>query len=291
MAFEAPTQLQLGARRLKGKKRLPKPIAARAPIPLERDYIRQLMPYLQSISFYVRTQLITRLPSLAAEFDAYRGKKRDAAPDDIDRIIRNIWNAIDTQWSAAAIARIAAAKGIEVNRYNRTVIANNIRKVIGIDVFMPDDMIANELALFTVNNTSLIKSIADESLRRVETMVYQGLSDGTRVETLAKEVQQYVDPDVGNTRSRANLIARDQISKLNANLTETRQTDLGIRRYVWRTVGDERVRDSHREKEGKKFSWDDPPADTGHPGEDYQCRCYAEPVLEDLVPGMVVDDE
>ena len=50
--------------------------------------------------------------------------------------------------------------------------------------------------------------------------------------------------------------------------------------YVWRTRGDERVRLSHAQNDGRLFAWDEPPA-TGHPGEDFGCRCTAEP----YVPG------
>ena len=39
--------------------------------------------------------------------------------------------------------------------------------------------------------------------------------------------------------------------------------------YIWRTVGDDKVRDSHAEREGCIFSWDDAP-EGGHPGEDYK---------------------
>lgn len=46
--------------------------------------------------------------------------------------------------------------------------------------------------------------------------------------------------------------------------------------YVWRTQRDERVRRSHRMNDGRVFSWADAPA-TGHPGEDYNCRCEAVP--------------
>ena len=50
--------------------------------------------------------------------------------------------------------------------------------------------------------------------------------------------------------------------------------------YEWRTRGDGRVRSSHRENDGQVFSWDNPPP-TGHPGEDYGCRCRAIPVSDD----------
>lgn len=47
--------------------------------------------------------------------------------------------------------------------------------------------------------------------------------------------------------------------------------------YIWRTVGDEKVRGHHASRNGKIFSWDDAP-EGGHPAEDYNCRCWAEPV-------------
>lgn len=45
--------------------------------------------------------------------------------------------------------------------------------------------------------------------------------------------------------------------------------------YIWRTRGDANVRPSHAANNGKVFSWDSRPT-TGHPGEDYGCRCIAE---------------
>ena len=50
--------------------------------------------------------------------------------------------------------------------------------------------------------------------------------------------------------------------------------------YVWETRGDSKVRVSHRRNEGKIFRWDNPPP-TGHPGQDYNCRCLAIPYYED----------
>ncbi|MBB4303502.1 hypothetical protein GGD81_002545 [Rhodobium orientis] len=51
--------------------------------------------------------------------------------------------------------------------------------------------------------------------------------------------------------------------------------------YVWRTRGDRKVRPSHAKNNGKIFAWDDPPS-TGHPGEEYGCRCWAEPYDQDV---------
>ena len=45
--------------------------------------------------------------------------------------------------------------------------------------------------------------------------------------------------------------------------------------YVWRCVGDDKTRTTHAERDGQVFAWDNPP-EGGHPGEDYNCRCWAE---------------
>ena len=51
--------------------------------------------------------------------------------------------------------------------------------------------------------------------------------------------------------------------------------------YIWRTRGDANVRHSHAQNDGLVFAWNKPPA-TGHPGSDFGCRCWAEPIVEKL---------
>ena len=44
----------------------------------------------------------------------------------------------------------------------------------------------------------------------------------------------------------------------------------------------DRVRDEHQELEGETFSYDDPPSE-GLPGQPVLCRCFAEPVLDEIL--------
>lgn len=100
------------------------------------------------------------------------------------------------------------------------------------------------------------------------------------------------------TRNRARLIARDQVGKLNGELQQQRQADLGIERYIWRTVGDNAVRPSHAAMDGETCRWDDPTVYLSgsrwanrssiggveeHPGQDYQCRCSADADFSEIV--------
>lgn len=56
--------------------------------------------------------------------------------------------------------------------------------------------------------------------------------------------------------------------------------------YIWRTQRDNRVRSRHAEHEGKIYSWDNPP-EGGHPGEDYNCRCWAEAYTPSITEGAI----
>jgi len=107
-------------------------------------------------------------------------------------------------------------------------------------------------------------------------IVQRGLVAGTTSLTMQKEFQERLRI----TKNRASLIAVDQVGKLNGQLTELRQTNLGIEGYIWRNSEDRRVRDTHQASPrgfaNRKFTWTNPPAE-GHPGQPIRCRCYAEP--------------
>ena len=57
--------------------------------------------------------------------------------------------------------------------------------------------------------------------------------------------------------------------------------------YIWRTRRDGKVRSTHAAREGQVFSWNDPPQG-GNPGEDYGCRCTAEPYLPEASEFMEI---
>jgi len=67
--------------------------------------------------------------------------------------------------------------------------------------------------------------------------------------------------------------------RLSQGLDRKRQQAIGLRKYVWRTRGDAKVRTAHAANDGKIFEWRNPPA-SGHPGDDFGCRCRAEPLLD-----------
>lgn len=165
---------------------------------------------------------------------------------------------------------------------NHAEVSTNLKNQTGIDLsayLRNSPNIAERVNTLTAGNVQLIKSIRSQYLDKVQNAVMQAMVKGSLNKDLAAQIK-----DLGKTtEKRAMFIARDQSSKLNAALTQARHEDVGIKKYMWSTSLDERVRDSHADKEGLVFEYVNPPADTGHPGHDFNCRCVAIPVLDDVV--------
>jgi hypothetical protein len=142
-------------------------------------------------------------------------------------------------------------------------------------------------------NVNLIKTVSQREINRLETIVRANAD--LHVRDLVALIQERINVD----ESRAELWARDQTLKANAEVTKERHFELGITEYIWTTSGDERVRGDpsgawpvpksgggdHFSLEGRIFKYSEPPiVDTrtgrrANPGEDYQCRCTAYPIV------------
>lgn len=173
---------------------------------------------------------------------------------------------------------------------NHAEVSTNLKNQTGIDLsayLRNSPNIVERVNELTVSNIQLIKSIRTQYLDKVQNAVMQAMVQGSLNKDLAEQLKKLGK----DAESRAMLIARDQSSKLNAALTRARHEEAGIKKYMWSTSGDERVRASHAEKDGQIFEYANPPADTGHPGHDVNCRCVQIPVLDDIVKPESSEDE
>lgn len=163
---------------------------------------------------------------------------------------------------------------------NQAEVSTNLKNQTGVDLagyLRNSPNIAEKVNAMTSANVQLIKSIRSQYLDKVQNAVTQALVSGS----LNKDLTAQIKSIGQTTEKRAAFIARDQSSKLNAALTQARHEDLGVKKYMWSTAGDERVRDSHAEKDGQIFEYANPPADTGHPGHDVNCRCVQIAVFDE----------
>lgn len=129
---------------------------------------------------------------------------------------------------------------------------------------------------------TLPSHVATRVVKKVEELTLKGLRSGE----IATEIQREIK---GYSRASALLIARTQVSKTLSTIQKIRSESLGIKAYIWRTVGGPRVRDSHRHMEGVICFFNEPPSPEAligmptqgfyEPGGIYNCRCYMEPLI------------
>lgn len=195
--------------------------------------------------------------------------------------------------------------GEDVSTFNMNQWRKILEGMIGHDFYPPDyPGVMETLQTWQDRNFELIKSLSDTYIQQVNTIVSEGIRAGTTYRDLMIKIKAL---DHRITVSRAKLIARDQVGKLNGELAQRRQVDAGVETYQWQTAGDERVRGnplgkfpkaipSHWLMDGKVCRWDDPSVykvgsawvpRTGkmsptHPSREIQCRCIGLPIMEDL---------
>lgn len=172
--------------------------------------------------------------------------------------------------------RIARTIVSDVNAYQADEWARQLRAV-GID-FYSDPDIRDLIEVSIAENVRLITDLPSKALRDIEGLILRAAQTGARAEEIAPEIAKIEQV----TRTRAILIARDQANKLYGALTKARQVHLGVTHYYWRSSRDEKVRPRHRELNGRRIAWDNPPEE-GHPGHPIRCRCTAEADLSTVL--------
>ena len=115
----------------------------------------------------------------------------------------------------------------------------NVNKAVGVDVtgMLKREGVDAIMTSALQENVSLVTSLPDEYLKRIESIVYSGMQQGRYPTAIAKDLQEAT----GASWRRAKLIARDQVSKLNSAIDSERSQNLGIEYYRWSTSSDTRV--------------------------------------------------
>lgn len=290
-----------------GELRRPRRLARSRPSRLpELEYAKEIAALFRALQEIVRTELLPKLSMVVAEVpDALKARRSDA--EILEKTIEDIKIAFARRAPLREVTRLAAARAARANQREQNRI---VESVLGVRPEMAEPWLEPLIGDFARKNARLITRVSEDFAERVESRVANRVQEGVRAEELQREIERDflgAGEEAAVAKRRAKLIARDQIGKLSGDITRIRQTELGVERYVWRTSRDERVRGyekpdtwpgSHVAREGEVFEWGRPieeqldekglvSADIdGPPGTPINCRCYAEPVLGDLVEGL-----
>ena len=263
---------------------------------IEKWYYDQLMQHIRGMRDDIEHTLFPQLRADSLQLQVIDSKFVFKNQDGfIDNFLaglselRERWDLADMQARALAAAVVG-----KVDKTTQGAIEKIVGDAMGVDLvkILSTEGLTNIIDAGIAANVQLITSIPRNYLDKVQMIITQEGTKGRSGNSLIKQIQDVYPV----TENRARMIARDQTAKLNGDISRQRQVSAGIRGYRWRTVGDNAVRESHKERNGKFYAWNpedvgkrledgsvmlDPEAeDIGHPGEDYQCRCIAEPVIE-----------
>nr|DAX57323.1 MAG TPA: Minor capsid component [Caudoviricetes sp.] len=127
------------------------------------------------------------------------------------------------------------------------------------------DVLKNgEVPKSTLN--ALKQDIANNRASQEIKDIVKSIENGTYTQNDINNLQKWL------TKRNENL-ARNETGNLYAQECKDLMIENGIEYFVWHTMKDDRVRPEHAEREGLVFSINDE-----LPGEDFNCRCWAEPI-------------
>jgi SPP1 gp7 family putative phage head morphogenesis protein len=130
-------------------------------------------------------------------------------------------------------------------------------------------------------NVNLIRSIPQQFLKDVETHVWRGVTQGSKLGEVSRKLRESYNVSV----KRAALIARDQNAKAKASIESARRLELGVTKAIWQhSHGGKEPRPSHVAMNGKVFDiakgmWDADEGEYVWPGTLINCRCTSRAVI------------
>ena len=232
----------------------------------------------------IRKQLISKCLN-----DSRINFKKDLIYDSLGGDLELIFSRLTQQFTGTLVASFANTTSEEMVK--KTTIINKkkfdaaIQKATGVDLgaIVQTEGLDDFISLSVNKNVSLIKSLPEEYLKQVETIVNNGVVSGARFNTIAKEIQAGANKKLAG---RIKTIAMNEIQTINSQINLRRSDSLGLKEGFYRTSKDEKVRESHKELNGKRYflkkgAWSKLAQKFIQPGiTDINCRCGYSPIIE-----------
>lgn len=279
---------------------------------LETELEAALTAMINQVRRAIAAEVLPRIPELMT---AHQMPRFDAADDGQARLhgLRLEWLELESEKVARQLELFGgqvielSARSVERQIVAGTPASKQQRlKRLGLDTLEP--WMTRAAQKWAWLNAELITSIPGELIGDVHGRILQGIRDGARPETVADEMRDWLEAPP----ARLQLIARDQVGKLQSDIIAGRQKELGIESYWWETANDRRVvgrpgglypkgsfkHQDHWIRRGRLFVADEGPPlvelvgtrrivhddwTDGHPGQGIQCRCWRRPNLDGLL--------
>ena len=219
--------------------------AIKEPKMIELYYYKQLKAIVREMESDVRKELYPVLSEAKITTD-----NNPLVTLRILETLRDKWKKID--FIAKNISNTFVNK---LNSANKQRFLKSVNSGLGIDIetMVSEKGLNDIVALQRQKNEVLIKSIPEEFFKGIEIEIQNGISNGLRPEQIQKNISgiKGISSNFGKLENRIKMIARQETSVINSQLTKARYESAGVDIYEWSTSEDERVRKSHSVLNGK----------------------------------------
>ncbi|MGL5433798.1 MAG: minor capsid protein [Lachnospiraceae bacterium] len=293
-------------RRFHGKTIIEAKYTPKFPVSVERTYQKVLSQFMRSVVMESLKKHLPEITTVISEVDgvqrhdaASSKQKENQASRKLQRfeqldntvvrfkiIFDEIEQEINSAYGLFNLSKQLNTIAEATERFGKHEWKKVVNKTLGVNIlddYYQGDFYKTALAEWIQSNVDLIESFPKEFLDEFKNTIYQGYVSGNTITDLSKQVRERY----GVSKSKSRMLARDQLGKLNAQITKHQQQNVGCKQYKWKTANDgKRVRKGHRDLHNVICDWDSPPivdrksGRKAHPGEDYQCRCVAIPVFD-----------
>ena len=171
---------------------------------------------------------------------------------------------------------------LALSNENRRAFFSRVESQTGIDAqqLIQREGLTPQINALILETDQWAKRLRDDTLTEITANTLRVMATGARLEDVVSEFAQ----TAGKRRENAKFVARNQITTYNGLLNKIRYQKAGIRRAIWVTAQDERVRPSHVDRSGKEFDLDEGlfssvDGKTLQAGQDFLCRCVAQPII------------
>jgi len=242
------------------------------PKKLEAEYYRELKQIAEAMKHIVMERL---LPALKSKENEYTN---DGIIDDIMMMFESLRNS----GGVKNAIQIASEMVRKTDNLNREKVLQQLNQKLGVDLptTFAKEGIEPIIKANIAKNATLIKSIPEEFVKNIESIIYSGVTTGATYKSIEEQIKgtEGIKSVFGKLDDRIKLIARNEVSSINGQINKVRMQNIGVTKFEWVTAGDERVRDSHADLDGQVFDWNNPPTnERGEkiiPGQDFNCFPY-----------------
>lgn len=166
--------------------------------------------------------------------------------------------------------------------YNKATFYRSVSPALGIDTksLIKADGATWEINALINETVMWIQSLRDKALQESLEHTLRLMAEGR---DLAYIETTYSVLEAKRLRN-ASTLARNQIGNFNGLANKLRQQRLGIEEAIWSTSGDDTVRPSHADRDGKRYRLDEGcyssvDGEYLYPGLDFNCRCDSYAVI------------